>query len=135
MRSAHFASGGRYPVLRSLAIIYMIGAIAVGIGGIVLACWMFFSLRGMENHITNGVLTLAGTFLAVLSMLAIAEVLKLFIDIEHNSRMMGYAAADRAVATGEMVDTAATGPNGARMSGKRWLEGEETAEGALLRGH
>jgi len=134
MRSAHFSSGGRYPVLRSLAIIYMIGAIVVGIGGIVLACWMFFSLRGMENHITNGVLTLAGTFLAVLSMLAIAEVLKLFIDIEHNSRMMSYTAADRATASGEMVDPAA-GPNGARMSGKRWLEGEETAEGALLRGH
>jgi len=136
MRSSHFSSGGRYPVLRSLAIIYMIAAILTGIGGIVLACWIFFSLRGMENHIASGILVLAGTFLVVLSMLAVAEVLKLFIDIEHNSRMMYYGrervsevtTADEAVAT-------TAGPNGARMTGKRWLEGEETAEGALLRGH
>jgi hypothetical protein len=135
MRSSHFASGGRYPVLRSLAILYMIGAILTGIGGIVLACWMFFSLRGMENHITSGILTLAGTFLVVLSMLAIAEVLKLFIDIEHNSRMMGYARERGSDMSADEVAASAAGPNGARMSGKRWLEGEETAEGALLRGH
>src|SRR6516165_5702848 len=89
MRAAHFSSGGRYPVLRSLAILYMIGAILTGIGGIVLACWMFFALPGLQNHVAAGVVTLAGTFLVVLSMLAVAEVLKLFIDIEHNSRMMG----------------------------------------------
>jgi hypothetical protein len=134
MRSSHFASGGRYPVLRSLAIIYMIGAILTGIGGIVLACWMFFSLRGMENHITSGVLVLAGTFLVVLSMLAVAEVLKLFIDIEHNSRMMFYSR-ERVSEVTTADEAVAAGPNGARMSGKRWLEGEETAEGALLRGH
>ena len=133
MRHAHFASGGRYPVLRSLAILYMVGAILAGIGGIVLACWMFFSLRGMENHIVNGIVTLAGTFLVVLSMLAIAEVLKLFIDIEHNSRMAG-GYVERVGET-TTTTTTAVGPNGERISGRRWLEGEETAEGALLRGH
>jgi hypothetical protein len=131
MRAAHFASGGRYPVLRSLAILYMIGAILTGIGGIVLACWMFFALPGLQNHVTAGVVTLAATFLVVLSMLAVAEVLKLFIDIEHNSRMMGRMESASEMAAAE---SAAGGPNGAR-GGRRWLEGEETAEGALLRGH
>src|SRR3954469_18434211 len=117
MRSAHFSSGGRYPVLRSLAIIYMIGAIVVGIGGIVLACWMFFSLRGMENHIVNGILTLTGTFFVVLSMLAIAEVLKLFIDIEHNSRMAGGYREH----VDETTQATSVGPNGERVTTRRWL--------------
>jgi hypothetical protein len=107
----------------------MIGAILTGIGGIVLACWMFFALPGLQNHVAAGVVTLAGTFLVVLSMLAVAEVLKLFIDIEHNSRMGRMEGASEMAAA-----ESASGPNGAR-SGRRWLEGEETAEGALLRGH
>src|SRR6185295_11068657 len=88
MRHAHFASGGRYPVLRSLAILYMVGAVFGAIGGIVLACWVLFRLpETMQNRVPYALLTLAFTFFVVISMLAIAEVLKLFIDVEHNSRM------------------------------------------------
>jgi hypothetical protein len=113
----------------------MIGAILTGIGGIVLACWMFFALPGLQNHIAAGVVTLAGTILVVLSMLAVAEVLKLFIDIEHNSRVMFGRMETTSMSAGEMAAMSeSTGPNGARSS-RRWLEGEETAEGALLRGH
>jgi hypothetical protein len=133
MRSTHFASGGRYPVLRSLAILYMVGAIFAAVGGIVLACWILFRLPDtMQNRVPWALVSLAFTFFMVLSMLAIAEVLKLFIDIEHNSRMVFRGEAVGVTPGGDVVDA---GPNGARMGGKRWLEGEETAEGALLRGH
>ena len=68
----------------------------------------------------------------------IAEVFKLFMDLEHNTRVSamanayrGATASDVAVTT-PAVETAAVGPDGRRG---RILAGEETAEGALVRGH
>jgi hypothetical protein len=141
MHTPHVLSGGRYPVLRSLAIIYVIAAgLAVlttilGVAYVLIAANLPWTDRGI---LAVGVFT-AGFFL-VLTMLAIAEVLKLVIDIEHNTRV---AAAGRNVAAtsavpagttsvaadGDGAATAATRPN--RLDA---LD-EETAEAALLRGH
>src|SRR5687767_13863649 len=100
MHAPHVLSGGRYPVLRSLAIIYVIGA---GLAAISTVIGVLYALFGTDFAwtdrliITLGALT-AGFFL-VLTMLAIAEVLKLFIDVEHNTR----AAATGAGAAGTTV--------------------------------
>ena len=82
--------------------------------------------------------------LVVLLMIAIAEMIKLFIDIEHNTRVaaqgtgVSSVASARVGSTGAVpvpgaVTVAADGRDGGRAS--QWLEGEETAEGALIRGH
>src|SRR6266480_1059171 len=102
MHTPHVMSGGRYPVLRSFAILYVFaGALAV-IGGIVGVIYTLarapFAL-GDRMIISLGII--AGTCFIVLSMLAIAEVLKLVIDIEHNTRT---AAVGKV--SGEMMSAA-----------------------------
>jgi hypothetical protein len=87
--------------------------------------------------IATGALT-AGVFL-VLSMLAIAEVLKLAIDIEHNTRITAVANRASAMsAAGAMTsaDASVAAGDGSAARGNR-LDAldEETAEAALLRGH
>jgi hypothetical protein len=133
---AHLSSGGRYPVLRSLAIIYVIGACVALIGGLVAAGWALVRFPfTVGDRVILAAASLAGAFFLVLGMLAIAELLKLFIDIERNTRI----AALRAAALMERPLT----PNDGAISGGApsqhvnrldALE-EETAEAALLRGH
>jgi hypothetical protein len=63
----------------------------------------------------------------------IAEVLKLFMDIEHNTRMhmsMHSTPMPEPVA----ASAGPNGPSGSHVNRMRELD-EETAEGALLRGH
>lgn len=128
MTSATFASGGRYPVIRTIAILYFIAAIVTWLVGIAWAIYEWSSGMGTTGYrVGYGFVILAGAFLAGLAMLAIAEVIKLVIDIEHNSRMIALRevpAAPEAAATPMS--------NGERM---QWLKGDETAEGALMRGH
>lgn len=110
-----FSSGGRCPVLRSVAILHLAAAVMVVVGGIVGAVWTIFSRAAIfgplnwENRIMYGVGVLVAAFFASIFLVAVSEVLKLLIDIERNTRL---SAGEKA------------GP----------LEGEETAEGALLRG-
>jgi hypothetical protein len=95
---------------------------------------------------------IAASFIGVLGMFAVAELIKLLIDIEHNTRlaamrsMAGDVVATTTVpapGTTAVVTTGAIGDNGTRVGegvpgGGRigqLLEGEETAEGALIRGH
>ena len=126
MRVSHFSSGGRYPVLRSLAILYLLGALVIAAGGLAVAGWVAFSAPDtMAHRMGLALATLAGTFFVTISMLAAAEVLKLFIDIEHNTRM-----EKRPVTS--VPEMAEMRSNGGRL---QWMEGEETAEAALLRGH
>jgi hypothetical protein len=114
MAQAHVSSGGRYPVLRSVAILFMINAIVVvGTG----AYWIYYfmtekTIGTVSDRATTALLVLAATFFAVLLTVGLAEMIKLFMDIEHNTRSAAQSIA----------------------SGKQWIEGEETAEGALLRG-
>jgi hypothetical protein len=126
----HLYSGGRYPVLRSLAIMYVIGAGLSLVGGLMLAGWALF---GVQQPATDRLILvagiLAGTFFACVTMLALAEIIKLAIDVERNTRTFN-GVTTTTVTGGEMrVDREV--PTG-RMS--QWLSGEETAEGALLRG-
>ena len=139
MRNSHLQSGGRYPVLRSLAIIYLYLSGAFAVGGVVLAGYLLFHgwidpALPFTNHLADRLmqcaLALAGTALVVLSMLAVAELLKLFIDIEHNTRMAAGSSA-----TVQEVSMSAGGKAEGRLNRITVLEGEETAEGALLRGH
>jgi hypothetical protein len=128
MQRVQFSSGGRYPVLRAIAIIYLfLGGIAV-IGGILTMLWMLIRapFATMTDRIILAAAALAGSVFAGALMLGAAEIIKLFVDLEHNTRM---AAMDRAT-TAPSGQTPAGGPTN-RIS---VLE-EETAEAALIRGH
>jgi hypothetical protein len=128
MQRIHVASGGRYPVLRSIGIIYVIlGGISI-ISGIVAVFWML--LRAPYAPVDRVVLaaaTLVGSVVWCALMLGAAEIIKLFVDLEHNTRM---AAVYGGVAP-SVVEPPASSSRNNRIS---VLE-EETAEAALLRGH
>jgi hypothetical protein len=122
------ASGGRYPVLRTIAILLLVGSGIELIGGVVGAVWWYRSAHPVDtagNVVMVMAAILAGTFLIALGTLAVAELIKLLVDVEHNSRM--------ALHGHHGDDTLMPAANGAKHT--TWMEGEETAEGALLRGH
>jgi hypothetical protein len=131
MNKPHVLSGGRYPVLRSLAIIYVIGAALAALSTVVALGWILVGSRfAWSDKLIMFVGALAGGFLLVVSMLAVAEVLKLFIDIEHNTRM----AAPGRIGMPASVSPNIASTDGGRIGGLATLD-EETAEAALLRGH
>ena len=161
MHTTHVSSGGRYPVLRTLAILYLLAAAAV----LVIGVWravavlvgntdadLFGATPNMASRWLAAFSWVAASFIGVLGMFAFAELIKLLIDIEHNTRLAGMRAmAGDVVATTTVpapgsttiVATAGVGDNGiSRGEGVpgggrigQLLEGEETAEGALIRGH
>ena len=132
MHQPHIRAGGRYPVLRTIAILWLVGALLSLIGGLYqavcsLAGWHDQEVVRLSGDAASGrvmscSIWLASTFFAVVFSIAVAELIKLFIDMEENTRHLmnnGHAGA-----TAEPND-------GAR--GRIFVE--ETAEGALLRGH
>jgi hypothetical protein len=129
MNRPHLLSGGRYPVLRALAIIYLFLAGVAVLGGLIGAGWALVRLPlTAGDKVISAAAILVGSFFAVITMLAIAEVLKLVIDIEHNTRISALRAL-RPTAPGD-------GPTVPGMDGGRFRElNEETAEAALLKGH
>jgi hypothetical protein len=151
LQRPHLTNAARYPVLRSLAILYMIGAVVVlGLGvwrAARVLIWgadmvsddLFGGTRTTEGRMLVAASWLASAFVGAIVMLAIAELIKLFMDIERNTRAaaLGPAAmtsAATAVGTGAAPgDGATTSTVGGRVG--TFIEGEETAEGALLRGH
>lgn len=153
MHTPHVLSGGRYPVLRSLAIIYVIAAGLAVISTILGVLYALFGMRlAWSDRGIAAIGVFTGGFLLVLSMLAIAEVLKLVIDIEHNTRMSASRAGAAAMPSSVAITTsdaattivtaegdgapatAAGAAAGARTNRIEQLD-EETAEAALLRGH
>src|SRR4051794_6350185 len=99
MHTPHVATGGRYPVLRTLAILYLIGGVVAAALAMFGAIWslvgagndwlpMGSSPNWVDRIFSCGILLATG-FFACLTMFAIAEVLKLFIDVEHNTRIAG----------------------------------------------
>ena len=133
MHKPHVLSGGRYPVLRSLAIIYVIGSALVALSTIITLGYVLFAARfAWTDKLVMFAGALAAGFLLVVSMLAVAELLKLFIDIEHNTRMSSANGRIGMPATMTPADIAAT--DGGRIGQLATLD-EETAEAALLRGH
>ena len=138
MQRPHVLSGGRYPVLRALAIMYVIAA-ALAVPVTIIAL-IYVLARGPGNMLDRVIISsgvIVGGFFLVVSMLAVAEVLKLFIDVEHNTRM-GAAGNGRTVVSvgpgsAEIATMAGTGADG-RPNRLDALD-EETAEAALIRGH
>jgi hypothetical protein len=127
MHRPHLLSGGRYPVLRALAIIYVILAGIAVLGGLIGAGWALVRLPlTVGDKIISAAAILVSSFFVVISTLAIAEVIKLFIDVEHNTRIAALRAL-RPVTPGD--------GSGAIDAGRLRELSEETAEAALLKGH
>jgi hypothetical protein len=115
---------------------YILGAALAAIGAVIFAIYSLLAYRlAWSDRLTIVGGTLVGGFIAVITMLAVAELLKLFIDIEHNTRMA--AAARPAGAPVAMVTVSDNGGAGVAPATVNRLESlnEETAEAALLRGH
>ena len=137
MDKPHVMSGGRYPVLRALAILYVIGAAVAILGGVITAGWLL--LRAPDstwNRVVLALSALAATFFVTITMLAIAELLKLFIDVEHNTRASAMRGTTvTAVGDGGAVIASNDGGRDNVPGGRLHELDEETAEAALLRGH
>lgn len=131
MDKPHLTSGGRYPVLRTVAILYVFGAAAALIVGVCTCAWALFGAPySLGDRFILALAAAAGTFFIPITLLAVAEVLKLFIDMEHNSRMAALGISSNAMNSGT------TAPTAQPIAGGRLAEFEqETAEEALLRGH
>jgi len=152
----HIMSGGRYPVLRSLAILNMVASGILIILGLISACWAVFGSTGiwsmidppmtMGRRLLLASAILGGTFFSVVFLLAVAEAMKLFMDIAHSLRMMLGVTRDITAVTGAIARTAppetvaftpaapaasADDGNGNRIE----ILDEESAEMALIRGH
>ena len=142
MNRTHILSGGRYPVLRALGIMYLIMAGLALIGGLIGAGYILATQPWQPiTRIVWAIVSLAGTFFAVVGFLAVAEVLKLFIDVEHNVRM---TASNTACLNTTTVTTApapsvqipvTSGDGGPGRMNRIAMLDEETAEAALIRGH
>jgi hypothetical protein len=128
MHRLNVSSGGRYPVLRALAILQLVSAVVVALGGVVGAIYFANYIGRMLSFADKLLMCMGGlavTFFLVIFTLAFAELIKLLIDIEHNTRLAALGS------NGEMK----VAPEGGRLNRGAMLSGEETAEGALLRGH
>lgn len=125
MQRVQFSSGGRYPVLRAIAIIYLVlGGLSI-VGGIVGVFWML--LRAPFDTIDRIVLAaaaLVGSVFWCALMLGAAEVLKLFIDLEHNTRLMFRP----------VTPISNDAPSASGHANRISVLDEETAEAALIRG-
>jgi len=143
MNRTHLISGGRYPVLRAIAILYLVMSGLTLIGGLIAAGYILASQPWqVTTRIVWSIVALAGTFFAVVGCLAVAEVLKLFMDLEYSARR---AAMNSELTSGVTTTTAPapsvqipvnsgtdTPPRRNRLNA---ILDEETAEAALLRGH
>ena len=136
MRESRLQSGGRYPVLRSIAILWMVGAVLVAIYGVYQAIVTLAGIYRLEavttspnwpSQIMGFFVWLASAFFAVIFSLAVAEGIKLFIDIEQSCRAMTVGTFTTSAASMSSPCSPAVGERiGGRMS--------ETAEGELMRG-
>ena len=146
MERHHLMSGGRYPVLRTIGIFYLIGGAVVVLAGLFGALWTLVGPAvgwlGMETGMSFGerllysVGMLAGTFFAALTMYAVAEVIKLFIDMSNSLRLMACNVPGMTVTTtpaseGQVLVTTEASGHRNRLS---FLD-DETAEAALIKGH
>jgi hypothetical protein len=136
MAGSHLRSGGRYPVLRAIGIMYLIFGALFALGGVVTALYMLFRGPGtFTDRFVEMCASLAGTAFLVLTTLAIAELLKLFMDVEHNTRMAWMSGSNGSAAVSTTTPPAVAVGSTGHVNRAALLEGEETAEGALLRGH
>jgi len=137
MHRAHVMTGGRYPVLRAMGILYLLGAAGVLLYGLYWIGWTLFAApASMGDRFAVTLQALAATFFAVVTILALAELIKLVIDIEHNTRVAAMNGAPAAAAAGNGDLPGAAVPTAAAGHVNRMTAiDEESAEAALLRGH
>lgn len=131
MHHPHIASGGRYPVLRTVAILWLVSAALAFAGGIYQAICALIDARGQEvillhspaltSRVMGFFIWLAATFFVVILNVGVAELIKLAIDLEHNTRMTWMNALGSPA-------TPMPAGNGRNLE-------EESAEAALIRGH
>jgi len=74
----------RYPALRAIAGVYMVLAWIIGIAAII-TTFYFFSKNGDSMQLFGMVSLIVGGLLA-LGLAAISESIKVFLDIEYNTR-------------------------------------------------
>jgi hypothetical protein len=127
MHRAHVQTGGRYPVLRALGILSMVGALGIVLMGLYWIGWSLFAApANMRERIGLAAGFLVATFVLAVVTLAFAELIKLMIDVEHNTRITS------------MGGVSANNGGAAAVEGhvNRMAELDaESAEAALLRGH
>ena len=140
MHQPHISSGGRYPILRTIAILWLVSAVLALVYGLYQASVALAGDTSLEvvrisgGHWTSRLIAffiwLAVTFFVVILNVAIAELIKLFMDVEHNTRITALSTTATADVTG-----AGGAPRVENGRGSRFGDQEESAEGALLRGH
>ena len=136
MHRAHVMTGGRYPVLRAMGILYLLGAVGVLCYGLYWIGWTLFAAPASMGDRFNLMLqALAATFFAVITILALAELIKLVIDIEHNTRTAATNAAPAAAVTTDPTGATTIVASGDGRPNRLTALDEESAEAALLRGH
>ena len=147
MVRSHVQSGGRYPVLRALAILYLIGAGLTVLGGIAAALYILFgtNIGGWLDRAFIALGTVVASFYFVITLLALAEIIKLAIDVEHNTRVAGapgrigmpetMTTSTSSTMAAPGATTATTWSASSNDGGRLGTLDEETAEAALLRGH
>jgi hypothetical protein len=139
MRETRLESGGRYPVLRAVAILWMIGAAIACIYGLYQAIVTLAGVQRLEllkvppdwvQQVLSSFIWLGVTFFAVIFNLAVAEGIKLFMDIERSCRSLalGSTPVTPTASPSWSVSCTTDGGVGGRFS-------EETAESALIKGH
>ncbi len=82
-------SSSKYPVLETISGIYKFLAWIVGIGaiiGIIFGITLLDNYGGKAAGTSLIIYSLIAGFFGVITLLAISEVIKLFIDIEYNTR-------------------------------------------------
>ena len=151
MRQFDRHSGPRFPALRALAFLLRAAAVVV----LAVGAWNATQLlRGDGLHGILGAAPeqrerllavgswLGGSVSVSLLLLALAELIKLFIHLERNTRAAAAALTPAPLPDDELDDAPVasapamvTTPAPARGSRLPWLEGDEAAEGTLLPGH
>ena len=76
--------GKKYPALRTIAGIYSVFAWIIGIVAVIIA--IYFYSQNQTMGLTIGIPSLIVGALIVLGLLAVSESIKVFIDIEENTR-------------------------------------------------
>ncbi len=138
MHRPHMASGGRYPVLRALAILELVAAGLLALGGIIASVY-FASVDNtatrMSDKLVIALVGVSATFFVVVFTLAFAELIKLLIDIEHNTRIALSGMEGRAAPAETASASYVPSGDGGRINRISQMTEEESAEAALIRGH
>jgi len=116
---------------------YVIGAALAVLSALAGIIYIFARAPGNAmDHFIMSIGALVAGFVLVVSLLAVAELLKLAIDVEHNTRTSWSSGRTTETPTGISAAAAMSGNNDGAMTANRLAAlDEETAEAALIRGH